>query len=949
MRVAELRIEGFGRLANLSLRFTPGLNLVYGPNEAGKSTLHEALLALLYGFPDDEAAAAFRPWDEARPCAGSLTYALDDGQAFRVARRFLPNPEVSLRTHPSGEDVSSRFKGAGRGRLPFAEAHWGLGLDVFEQVCVVRQGGLVPLRTPGPVVEILRQRLTGAPADATVARALDILEAGIKERIGAPHSRSRPLAQALAALARLEEERERALQLRRTLTPHLSDLRAAAQRLAELDARRAELLRRQAELREASIPPQAVAEVSAEVKRCEAEVARWQAWSAFPAHLRDSLLRLSAQHTRLREECTMAERRGRRAQEELAALEAQEASLRERLSALRPAERSPTADIARVQALASEWRMASELEWSANERWRTAQPSLEALEKRLAEEREEVQPALPAGLAGLALIQQRLKEARQRLAHAKAELAQATAAWARLGIEESEFKRLDRAVQTFSSATSAKPEPSRGRRWLASILGREDEDDQAPAGLASYRDAQPVYAEMARCRAEVDTAQRALSDVEATTLWQLGRLLGGTLDESAFDQLRERLERHLRAEAELEQQRITVAGLRSELDQVRERREKAQEALRAELARLGFTASDLHKALADYAHQSERKDQVAHDDADEERLRLRMEAELDLLHARAEAQRIPLEHWHEAQRALADVEAEISALLAQARIEGRMDALDVALRDFDEGVECYRRWERAKADLEAAVRYQRALLETEPFTKPGGGRVASPEAAEAEACAAELARIEEERVIAAKAHSRLEIEVQQSMIGVRHLAEIDEEIALAQAEVRRLESLQDALALARDELAQTAREFQQQFGPYLDSFMSDGMRQVTGGRYTSASVDQASLAVSLRVPELGAVVPAERLATSTRSLAHLFLRAGIARLVSRSGEKVPLLLDEPLAQCDQGQQERALDFLARLAEETQVVLLTKEEHLKARFEKALSSSPQNELHVLKVA
>ena len=38
MRVAETRIEGFGRLANLSLRFSPGMHLVFGPNEAGKSS-----------------------------------------------------------------------------------------------------------------------------------------------------------------------------------------------------------------------------------------------------------------------------------------------------------------------------------------------------------------------------------------------------------------------------------------------------------------------------------------------------------------------------------------------------------------------------------------------------------------------------------------------------------------------------------------------------------------------------------------------------------------------------------------------------------------------------------------------------------------------------------------------------------------------------------------------
>ena len=53
MRFADLRLNGFGKLEKHHLSFAPGLNLVYGPNEAGKSTLQSALLTMLYGFYDD--------------------------------------------------------------------------------------------------------------------------------------------------------------------------------------------------------------------------------------------------------------------------------------------------------------------------------------------------------------------------------------------------------------------------------------------------------------------------------------------------------------------------------------------------------------------------------------------------------------------------------------------------------------------------------------------------------------------------------------------------------------------------------------------------------------------------------------------------------------------------------------------------------------------------------
>ena len=40
MKLLSLRIDGFGRFHDLSMDFSDGFNVVYGQNEAGKSTLH---------------------------------------------------------------------------------------------------------------------------------------------------------------------------------------------------------------------------------------------------------------------------------------------------------------------------------------------------------------------------------------------------------------------------------------------------------------------------------------------------------------------------------------------------------------------------------------------------------------------------------------------------------------------------------------------------------------------------------------------------------------------------------------------------------------------------------------------------------------------------------------------------------------------------------------------
>ncbi|MGH3568751.1 MAG: AAA family ATPase [Pseudonocardia sp.] len=51
MRIASLTLERYGAYEHRRLAFGPGLTLVTGPNEAGKSTLLDALSDLLWGFP----------------------------------------------------------------------------------------------------------------------------------------------------------------------------------------------------------------------------------------------------------------------------------------------------------------------------------------------------------------------------------------------------------------------------------------------------------------------------------------------------------------------------------------------------------------------------------------------------------------------------------------------------------------------------------------------------------------------------------------------------------------------------------------------------------------------------------------------------------------------------------------------------------------------------------
>ncbi len=953
MRLAEVHIEGFGRLVNRHLSFSPGLNLVVAPNEAGKSTLLQALVALLYGLPEPGPLAACKPWDAADFYAGSLTYVLDDGQGYRASRRFLPRAETTLRTHPEGADVSAGFKRADEGLLLFADEQLGLGREVYEAVGVVRQAELTPLAAAAGVVTGHLTRRLAAAGDAMASQALARVEGALREQVD-----SGPLAQAQARLKALEEERRRGRPARQKLLARVAALDQAREQLTGIDRQREALLasKRRAEQAAARAQQSAGVEATArEVARGQEEVGRWQAWATFPVQLSREVSRLAAERRQLAEECAEAERRAGQTQFTLEALEAQEAALQERLAALGGVQEEAWPGSPEVDQLVGAWRAAVGAEAPTEERWRPAQTAQEALQSRLAGENKALEPVMSLGLEGLVGIQERLRSAQHRLGQAKAALREASARWARSGADEGQFVQ---AVEVDQKGRSI-PAPGRKDRRGGGVFSAFRGAGARKTGERAAEE-QAVYDEVVRCRTEAEIAERALRDLEAAILWQLGGLMGGTLAASAFDKLRERLEHHLEALAEVERQTIAVAGLRSELDQARERRETAESALRAQLGGLAIEATDIQQALAIYQDRRQRKSRGDSSDSEQGRLRRRIEADLELLHLRTEALQGEVRRWRDLQAELAGNQSRLEGLLAQGGTASASATLEEAIGAFSEGCENYRRWEKAKAALEAATRYQQALLDAQASaastaallqdldSKLGAGPGEAPTEPDrpAEEYDALLRELDGQRAKAAEACAQLEEAFQLATAGLRHPAEIEEEIAAARAEVQGLERFRQTLQLAREELAQAGQEWAQQFTTRLEALVGDGLKRITADRYVEVTVDPATLAVAVQVPELGTKAPAEDLSAATRDLVYLLLRLGIARLIGHSGEKLPLLLDDPLVRCDQDRRRRALDYLARLAEGTQVFLFTGDERIRAWFDKECRAAPQHQVLVL---
>ncbi|MBS2026229.1 MAG: hypothetical protein JST92_27825, partial [Deltaproteobacteria bacterium] len=84
--------------------FGPGLNVVFGPNDLGKSTLASAIQAALLVMPSSSEAASYTPWYADATPRVSLVFTDDVGRYWRVTKVFGSEQTAELHASKDGRD-----------------------------------------------------------------------------------------------------------------------------------------------------------------------------------------------------------------------------------------------------------------------------------------------------------------------------------------------------------------------------------------------------------------------------------------------------------------------------------------------------------------------------------------------------------------------------------------------------------------------------------------------------------------------------------------------------------------------------------------------------------------------------------------------------------------------------------------------------------------------------
>ncbi|WP_342377787.1 AAA family ATPase [Myxococcus stipitatus] len=119
LRIDTLRVRRFGHFSDYALELGPGLHLLYGPNEAGKSTLLAFLRAMLFGFEKRGHPERYAPADEDTSSGGELRLLTATGPLTvrRMATARGKKSESVTVLGPQGEPLSEERLKEARGHV----------------------------------------------------------------------------------------------------------------------------------------------------------------------------------------------------------------------------------------------------------------------------------------------------------------------------------------------------------------------------------------------------------------------------------------------------------------------------------------------------------------------------------------------------------------------------------------------------------------------------------------------------------------------------------------------------------------------------------------------------------------------------------------------------------------------------------------------------------------
>ena len=212
MKINNLKVNSFGKLKDKELKLSDGINIIYGENEVGKSSMQKFISCMLYGISKNKNGKdisdfdKFKPWDTDE-FSGKINYTLDNGQEFEVYREFKKKNPVIYNS--AKEDISKTFKIDKTKGIDFFTEQTGIDEETFYSTAITEQEGIKLSRSSqNSIVQKISNLVSSGDDSVSFKKSLDKINRKQNEEVGTSRTSQRPLNIVEDRIHRLIQEKQ---------------------------------------------------------------------------------------------------------------------------------------------------------------------------------------------------------------------------------------------------------------------------------------------------------------------------------------------------------------------------------------------------------------------------------------------------------------------------------------------------------------------------------------------------------------------------------------------------------------------------------------------------------------------------------------------------------------------------------------------------------------------
>lgn len=937
MIIEKIHVWTHGKLNDLELDLSPSLNVIYGENEAGKSTLQNFILAMLYGPLRHELRQKRyenevflkKPWNGGR-WGGTIRFRLDSGKIYEVVRDF-DKKTVNIYDE-FGNDITNEFGRTRNGDSNFAEELLGVDKNIFKDTVFISQNMVDSLSNRESLRDRIQAIVSTGSEDVSSKFAVEKLENALN-RIGTPNALSKPLGSNIYKLGELEDELEKSKNTFREILEKLEELQNLRLKLTELiDEERnleyAELIVSKNELEEKI---KAIEETQKKIDELTQIIGEKEIIEINEEDFQTAVA-LNTKRAELSEQLRKLKAESSEHQEEM-----------KKIESFLPAYADEVGEfIEKLEETYKKLQIEKNSLESIKDQLETLLKDKEDVSKTLSE-LSKFETVSEEDLNEL-LESETRKQYYEEWVQAKKEKIEAN----RLQIELLEKNRRSKRRNSILLSILGiliGISPVFGAPLILALIGGL----LLIVSLLHLKSA-PKVGEIDNLREEVNNLQKEL---ESRSFQDKSKELlqrFGVVDKNEF------LEKYRKFKSASEKLDL----INQDVERLQKRRDETISTIRSHIetvkdvfSKIGFEVDDSR----DESKMEERIEKITSSiDMAIKDLKSILEAKKSLESIRGQITRL-MEEAESVKSNLREIENELSRILNE-----------YSVTSFEDLKKAYDEYIKARNDISELNK-----LKTKKSTLLGDKSLEDYkneleelkheiERARGESTYVGLskeeikARLKEvrERLI----QLREQIKVNEGRIEIleksyKPIQEIEEEIAEVKEKVNELKMYREALEIAKETLIEAERDFTKDFVRVLNEKISPVVKILTA-KYTDVRVDD-DLNVNVRDPEYKIFAKCEYLSRGAIDQIYFILKVAIAEMLTKDYETLPLILDDVFANYDSQRLENALNFLVELAMKYQIIFFTCHKEQADKLEEivtnkgfGISSSEIGELRVLKV-